>query len=162
MERALVYRAVAQETDHHLGQAAHRDRISDADCDWAGFADDRIAAHKAALMIEHMHGAAHTFAHTSRAAEQFGHDLARRRAAHQRMGMLAVSADDIIGRSGGVDHAGGDGLLAGIKMQKADDVAFAVLFRRPLLECRARAAYRGACAVRFRVPFLDSVDNSSC
>ena len=135
MERALVHRTVAQEADHHLGQAAHRDRISDADGDRAGFADDRIAAHEAALAIEHMHRAAHTFAHARRAAEQLRHDLARRRAAHQRMGMLAVSADDVIGRAGGVDHAGGDGLLAGIEMQKADDVAFAVFLRRALLEC---------------------------
>ena len=134
VERALVHRAVAEEADHHFGQAAHRDRIGDADRDRAGFADDRVAAHEAALAIEHMHRAAHAAAHAGRAAEQLGHDLARRRAAHQRMGVLAISADDVVGRAGGVDHAGGDGFLAGIKMEKADDVAFAVFLRCALLE----------------------------
>jgi hypothetical protein len=50
------------------------------------------------------------------------------------MRMFAVIADDVVGGADGVDDAGGDGFLARIEMQKADDIALAVFFRRTLLE----------------------------
>ena len=134
MESALVHRAVAEETDHGLRQSPHCDRVGDADGDRAALADDRIAAHEAPLEIEHVHRAAHATAHAIGAAEQLRHDLARRDTAYQRVGVFAVSADDVIRRAGGIDDAGRDRLFPGIKMQEADDVALGVLFRGALLE----------------------------
>ena len=126
MEGALVHGTIAEEADDALRQVAHGNRISDANRDRAGFADDRIAAHEAALAVEHMHRAAHAAGHAVGAAEKLGHHLSRRHATHQRMGVLAIGADDIIGRAGGVNHACSDGFLAGIKMEETDDIALRI------------------------------------
>ena len=50
------------------------------------------------------------------------------------MSVFAVVADDVVGWPGGVDDAGGDRFLAGIKMQEADDVAFGIFLRGTLFE----------------------------
>ena len=96
--------------------------------------DDGVSAHEAPLTVEHVHRAAHSAAYAVDAAEQLGHDIASRRSAHQSMCMLAIGADDVIGRPGRVDDARADRLLAWIEMEEADDIALAILFRGPLLE----------------------------
>ena len=68
------------------------------------------------------------------AAEQLGHDFASRRSAHQGMRVLAIGADDVIGRPGRVDDARADRLLARIEVEEADDISLRVLFCSPLLE----------------------------
>ena len=95
-------------------------------------------------------------------AEQFRHDFARRRAAHQRMRVFAVIADDVVRRAGRVDHAGGDRFFAGIEMQKADDIAFGVFLRRALLEGATSNISRSMrCRVSRSMGALRSIGSSS-
>ena len=67
-------------------------------------------------------------------AKEFGHDGARRDAAHQGMHVLAVGADDVIGQLGRVQDADGHRLLARIEMQKPADPAIGVFLGGTLLE----------------------------
>ena len=134
MERALVDGSVAEKADHRLRKTPHCHGVGDAQGDRAGLADDGVSAHEAPLAVEHVHRAAHPAAHAGRTAEQLGHDVASRRSARQSMRVLAIGADDVIGRPGRVDDARTDRLLAGVEMEKADDIALRILFCGPLLE----------------------------
>ncbi len=114
MERALVDRAVAEETDDCFGTPAHGHGICNPDRDGATLAHDRVSTHEAPFGVEHVHGPPHAAARSIRAAEQLGHDVARRSASHDCVRVLAIGADDVIGRSGRVDDPRTDRLLAGV------------------------------------------------
>jgi len=134
VEGALVDGPVAEKADHGFRKMAHRDGIGEAESDRIGFADDGISAHEAPLAVEQVHGAAHAAAHAAGAAEQLRHDFASRRSAYQGVRVLAIGADDVIGRFGRVDDARANRLLARIKVKETNDISLAVLLRGPFLE----------------------------
>ena len=134
MESPLIDRAVPEKADHGLRKAAIGHRIGGPQGDGVGFADNGIAAQKAAASIEKMHGATHAFADAGFFAVQLGHDFPGRNAPHQGMDMLPVSADHIIAGFGGMKHTHGHGLLTRVEMQKARDLPLGIALGRRLLE----------------------------
>ena len=94
-------------------------------------------------------------------AEKFGHAGVGARSARQRVGVIAISGDEVIVGPRGRDRAGDDRFLADVKMTEAADLLRLILLARALLKTpdqqhqrRAsrlrRVAPRGCMAVRQR------------
>ncbi len=124
---ALVVGGIAQKADGDFIAALELDAFADSRCQRERTAHQRIAAHETVLHVEDVHGTAAAFGRTGFLAVQFSHDLFRIGAALDGMHVVAVAGDDVvITGARGFHHAVAAGFLAGVKMQKAADLAFDV------------------------------------
>jgi len=55
-------------------------------------------------------------------AKQFGYDGAHGYAAHERVDVFTIGADDVVAGFGSVQHANRNGFFAWIEVQKAADI----------------------------------------
>ena len=98
-------------------------------------ADDGVAAHHEALLVEIMHGAAETLRAARRLAEKLGHAGIRARAARQRVPVVAVGGDQVIVGPRGRHGTGDDRFLADVEVaETADAVPTLVLLGGAFLE----------------------------
>ena len=84
---------LAQEADDDLIAAAILDREADAGGERNVAADDAVAAEEVRVGVEQVHRAALAARAAVLAAEQLGHDGARRHPARERLAVIAVGGD---------------------------------------------------------------------
>ena len=97
-------------------------------------ADDAVAAEKALVPVEQVHGAAAAGGAAVDAAEELGHHGLGVGAARERLAVLAVGRHEVVGlaqRLGGADDGG---LLTDAQVQEAADLGLGVHLARALLE----------------------------
>src|SRR3954469_5658425 len=133
-ERALVRGAVAELAEHGVLGLLVVGAEPEADRDGEVAADDPVAAHEAALEVEHVHRAAVALRDAVDAAEELGHDVVRARAAHDRVAVRAVGRDEVVAVSHRARGADDRGLLADREMEEAADLGLRVHLPRALLE----------------------------
>ncbi len=98
-------------------------------------ADDGVAAQEALLDVEEVHRAALALGAAGRLAEQFGHGGVCTDAPGERVAVIAVCRDHIIGVAQRADRAYGDRFLSAVLMKEAADlVPLLIHHLRPLLE----------------------------
>jgi hypothetical protein len=135
MESALVVGGIAEEADGDLVAALHLDGLGHTGGQREGTAHQGIAAHEMVLRIENVHGAAATLAAAGLLAEQLGHHGLGVGTAFDGMDMVAVAGDDVVmTRARGFHDAETAGLLAGVEMEEASNLAFHIGFVATLLE----------------------------
>ena len=135
MERAGVHDRLAHEADADLIAAAILDREADAGRERHVAADDAVAAEEVRGCVSNRciepplpRDAAVD------AAEQLGHDGARRHAARERLAVIAVGRDDVVVGAQHRDRAGADGFLSDVEVAEAADLAERVRLGAALLE----------------------------
>ena len=97
-------------------------------------ADDAVAAVEAALRREQVHRAALALGRAGGAPGELGHDLLRRHARDQHVGVAAIARDDRIAGLQRVLHTGDHRLLPDVEVAEAADQPHAVELARLLLE----------------------------
>ena len=97
-------------------------------------ADNGVSAVHVILAIEEVHRAAETARAAGFLAEQFGHAGIWACAARERMGVVAISGDDVIVVARGCDRAADDRFLANVKMAEAADLLGLILLTGAFFE----------------------------
>ena len=138
-EHALVGGAVTDEADSHPPVAAELGGKRGAAGEGRPGAQDAIGAHHALGEIGDMHGAALAAAGPGGAAVDLGHHLAHIDALGDAMAMAAMGGGDAVALVQMHHDASGRGLLSGIEMDEARDIAAREFDMQPLLEFADRA-----------------------
>src|SRR5262249_1259005 len=133
VERAIVDRPVAEEGDTNAITLQQLETVSGARCLEDARADDPAGAHQPDFRREQVHAAAAALRAAGSAAEQLGEQLARRDALRQGVPVPAVRAEHDIAAVEVSTDAGGNGLLADVRMTGAVDQSALMRPRQLLL-----------------------------
>ena len=138
VERALVRRAVAEERDRDLigAELLRGERRAGRDRDAA--ADDAVRAEVALRGVGDVHRAAAASAVAGLAAEQLREHPAEVGALRDAVAVAAVGRGDPVVVAQVRADAGGDGLFAGVAVDRSPDLVLAEERRAPLLEAADR------------------------
>ena len=134
VKRAGVHDRLAHEAEAHLIAAAILDREADAGAERHVRADDAVAAEEVEALVEHVHRAALAARAAIDAAEQLGHDGARRDAARERLTVIAIRRDDVVVGAQHRQRSGADRFLPDVEMAEAADLPERVRLGATLLE----------------------------
>src|SRR5918994_614465 len=86
-------------------------------------ADDPVAAHEATLDVEEVHRAALALDDARSLAVELGHDVLGIAPQQERVGVVPVGGDDLVAFLEGLEEPGRDGLLTGVDVKVAPDLA---------------------------------------
>ena len=134
VERADVHRPVAEVADGDAIGALIAQRVRGARGESQMSADDAVAAVQAVLGVEQVHRAALALRDARALAEELGHDLARIGAEDERLGVIAIAAEDDVVVVQRAEDAGGDRLLADVDVEIPADLALTELALGGFLE----------------------------
>ena len=97
-------------------------------------ADNGVPAVHVVFLVEVMHGTAEAAGAAGRFAEKLGHAGISGSSARQRMGMIAISGDQVVVRPRRCDRADHDRFLPDVEMAEAADLLRLILLTGAFLE----------------------------